>query len=87
MENRQGTINDINNLYEDSYKELYLNKCREYKELNDLYELQKQISTKLKHSLIICERIILEKITVAKMNDFIIEKQKEINELINKRKK
>ena len=48
MEEKQGTINDINDLYEDGYKELYLKKCDEFNYLKQLYEGEIELNEKLR---------------------------------------
>lgn len=45
---RQGTVNNINDLYEDSYKELYLKKCDEFNYLKQLYECEIELNEKLR---------------------------------------
>ena len=91
---RQGTINDINDLYEDSYKELYLDKCDDYDDLKQLYDFEvlrneslKQENEDLTQIVLGYKLLIKDKEIIDEMNKFIEVRQKRIARVIERGKR
>lgn len=81
-EERQGTINDIENLVEDSYESMYHELANNYNYIKEENELQREQIQEMLSDIwkIECEEIIEE------MNTLINEKMKKINEIVKKYK-
>ena len=81
-EERQGTINDIENLVEDSYESMYHELAKNYNYIKEENELQREQIQEMLSDIwkIECEEIIEE------MNTLINEKMKKINEIVKKYK-
>ena len=81
-EERQGTINDIENLVEDSYESMYHELSKNYNYIKEENELQREQIQEMLSDIwkIECEEIIEE------MNTLINEKMKKINEIVKKYK-
>lgn len=81
-EERQGTINDIENLVEDSYESMYHELEKNYNYMKEENELQREQIQEMLSDIwkIECEEIIEE------MNTLINEKMKKINEIVKKYK-
>ena len=79
---RQGTINDIENLIEDSYESMYHELSKNYNYIKEENELQREQIQEMLSDIwkIECEEIIEE------MNTLINEKMKKINEIVKKYK-
>lgn len=79
---RQGTINDIENLVEDSYESMYHELAKNYNYIKEENELQREQIQEMLSDIwkIECEEIIEE------MNTVINEKMKKINEIVKKYK-
>ena len=74
-EERQGTINDIENLVEDSYESMYKDLAKEYERQRE--EIQEMLQDILQLE---CEEILKE------MNTIISEKMKKIDNIVKKYK-
>lgn len=83
---RQGTINDINDLYEDSYKEMYLDKCDDFDDLKQLYDFEVYRNEDLKEIIKKYEELANEEI-IEQMNEFIKTRQKRIAKVIERGKR
>lgn len=81
-EERQGTINDIENLVEDSYENMYHELANNYNYIKEENEIQREQIQEMLSDIwkIECEEIIEE------MNTLINEKMKKINEIVKKYK-
>ena len=81
-EERQGTINDIENLVEDSYESMYHELANNYNYMKEENEIQREQIQEMLSDIwkIECEEIIEE------MNTLINEKMKKINEIVKKYK-
>ena len=79
---RQGTINDIENLVEDSYESMYHELAKNYNYIKEENEIQREQIQEMLQDIwkIECEEIIEE------MNTLINEKMKKINEIVKKYK-
>lgn len=77
---RQGTINDIENLVEDSYESMYHELAKNYNYIKEENEMQREQIQEILSDIwkIECEEIIEE------MNTLINEKMKKINEIVKK---
>ena len=84
---RLGTINNINNLYEDTYKTMFLQKCADYSELQQLYDYEVKKNEELKEQLEILKILIEDKEIIDKMNAYIEVRNKRIAKVISKYKK
>lgn len=74
---RQGTINDINDLYEDGYKELYEDMCQLYQ-----YEVQK--NEDLKEIIRMFETLVQNEEIINQMNEFKRIREQRIARVVNK---
>ena len=74
---RRGTINDINDLYEDSYKELYLDMAQLYK-----YEVQK--NEDLKEIIAMYKCLVKDAEIIEQMNEYIKIRQNKIARVVSK---
>lgn len=86
---RQGTINDINNLYEDSYKDLYLEMCQHYKYERDCNEKLLNENADLWKAFTELS-IMYNQINdeyIEKMNRLIKKKMQRMNHIVSKYKK
>lgn len=83
---RQGTINDINDLYEDSYKELYLDKCDDFNDLQQMYDFEVMRNEDMKEIIKKYEELANEEI-IEQMNEFIATRQKRIAKVIQRGKR
>ena len=79
---RQGTINDIENLVEDSYESMYHELAKNYNYIKEENEIQREQIQEMLQDIwkIECEEIIEE------MNTLINKKMKKINEIVKKYK-
>ena len=83
---RQGTINDINDLYEDSYKELYLDKCDDYDDLKQLYDFEVMRNEDLTQIIAAYQILVKDAEIIDEVNDFIATRQKHIKRVIQRGK-
>lgn len=83
---RQGTMNDINDLYEDSYKELYLDKCDDFNDLQQMYDFEVMRNEDMKEIIKKYEELANEEI-IEQMNEFIATRQKRIAKVIQRGKR
>lgn len=83
---RQGTINDINDLYEDSYKELYLKKCADYEDLMQQFEYELMVNEDLNQIVKGYQLLVKDSKIIDEMNEFIKIRQKRIARVINRGK-
>lgn len=83
---RQGTVNDINDLYEDSYKEMYLDKCDDFNDLQQMYDFEVYRNEDLKEIIKKYEELANEEI-IEQMNEFIATRQKQIAKVIQRGKR
>ena len=86
MEERQGTINDIENLYEDSYKELYLRKCADYEDLMQQFEYELMVNEDLNQIVKGYQLLVKDSHIIDEMNEFIKIRQKRIARVIERSK-
>lgn len=91
---REAVMNDINDLYEDSYKELYLDKCDDYDDLKQLYDFEvlrneslKQENEDLTQIVLGYKLLIKDKEIIDEMNKFIEVRQKRIARVIERGKR
>lgn len=87
MEERQGTINDINDLYEDGYKELYLKKCGDYEDLMQQFEYELMVNEDLNQIVKGYQLLVKDSKIIDEMNEFIKIRQKRIARVINRGKR
>lgn len=87
MEERQGTINDINDLYEDSYKELYLKKCADYEELMQQFQYELMVNEDLNQIVKGYQLLVKDSHIIDEMNEFIKIRQKRIARVIDRGKR
>lgn len=83
---RQGTINDINDLYEDSYKELYLKKCADYEDLMQQFEYELMVNEDLNQIVKGYQLLVKDSHIIDEMNEFIKIRQKRIARVIERSK-
>lgn len=81
-EERQGTINDIENLVEDSYESMYKDLAKEYKYIKEENERQREEIQEMLTDIwqLECEEILKE------INTIISEKMKKIDNIVKKYK-
>lgn len=81
-EYRKGTINDIENLVEDSYERMYKDLAKEYKYIKEENERQREEIQEMLQDIwqSECEEILKE------MNTIISEKMKKIDNIVRKYK-
>ena len=87
MEERQGTINDIENLYEDSYKELYLRKCADYEDLMQQFQYELMVNEDLNQIVKGYQLLVKDSHIIDEMNEFIKIRQKRIARVIDRGKR
>lgn len=83
---RQGTINDIENLYEDSYKELYLKKCGDYEDLMQQFQYELMVNEDLHQIVKGYQLLVKDSKIIDEMNEFIKIRQKRIARVIERSK-
>ena len=83
---RQGTMNDIENLYEDSYKELYLKKCADYEDLMQQFQYELMANEDLNQIVKGYQLLVKDSHIIDEMNEFIKIRQKRIARVINRGK-
>lgn len=81
-EYRKGTINDIENLVEDSYESMYKDLAKEYKYIKEENERQREEIQEMLQDIwqLECEEILKE------INTIISEKMKKIDNIVKKYK-
>lgn len=84
---RQGTINDINDLYEDSYKELYLKKCADYEDLMQQFQYELMVNEDLNQIVKGYQLLVKDSHIIDEMNEFIKIRQKRISRVIERGKR
>lgn len=84
---RQGKINDINDLYEDGYKELYLKKCADYEDLMQQFEYELMVNEDLNQIVKGYQLLVKDSKIIDEMNEFIKIRQKRIARVINRGKR
>ena len=84
---RQGTINDINDLYEDSYKELYLKKCADYEDLMQQFQYELMVNEDLHQIVKGYQLLVKDSHIIDEMNEFIKIRQKRISRVIEREKR
>ena len=83
---RQGTINDINDLYEDSYKELYLKKCADYEDLMQQFDYELKRNEDLVQIVAAYQHFVKNAEIIDEVNNFIALRQKRIARVIERSK-
>lgn len=86
-QSRQGTINDIENLYEDSYKELYLKKCADYEDLMQQFQYELMVNEDLNQIVKGYQLLVKDSHIIDEMNEFIKIRQKRISRVIERGKR
>jgi hypothetical protein len=86
---RQGTINDINDLYEDGYEELYLDMCQHFEYERECNEKLKKENNELWRLLgyILSAKEIMNDDYIEKQNELIKKYRKKMDNIIQKYKK
>lgn len=83
---REAVMNDINDLYEDSYKELYLKKCADYEDLLQQFDYELMRNEDLNQIVAGYQLLVKDSHIIDEMNEFIKIRQKRIARVINRGK-
>ena len=73
---RLAVMNDINDLYEDSYKEFYLKKCADYEDLMQQFEYELMVNEDLNQIVKGYQLLVKDTHIIDEMNEFIKIRQR-----------